>query len=114
MQTNPTPEQWAKDIAVDVLQAWEGHLADTFIDGIALTIQAAFAEREARLVADMQAIMDYFKTDDGNAPGHSHLVPGVWDKDSSNGAKGGTKCEWCEQWNNARATLAALKDRTHG
>ena len=43
MQTNP--EQWAVELATS-LPAW---FAD--FDGIALAIQAAFAEREARLVA---------------------------------------------------------------
>ena len=106
MQTNPTPELWAFNLATS-LPAW---FAD--YDAIALAIQAAFAEREARLVKDMQAIMDYFETDDGSAPGHCHLVPGVWDKDVGNGPMGGLICHWCKQWNDMRATLAALKDRT--
>lgn len=67
-----------------------------------------------QLVEALRGIIDHFDCSHGNAPGHDHLIPGVWDKDVSNGAKGGTKCGWCEQWKDMRATLAALKDRTHG
>jgi cell division protein FtsB len=35
----------------------------------------------------------------GNAPGHCHSIPGVWDRD--NGAKAGTECGWCKVWNAA-------------
>lgn len=38
---------------------------------------------------------------DGNAPGHCHSVPGIWDGD--NGAKAGTECGWCKVWNAAVA-----------
>jgi hypothetical protein len=37
----------------------------------------------------------------GNAPGHSHAIPGVWDSD--NGDKAGTECGWCKVWNAAMA-----------
>ena len=40
----------------------------------------------------------------GNAPGHAHMRPGIWDDD--NGAKSGTECEWCKTWNAFRAELA--------
>ncbi|MBT9570041.1 MAG: hypothetical protein IV106_02815 [Pseudomonas umsongensis] len=33
----------------------------------------------------------------GNAPGHSHNKPGIWDED--NGAKAGKDCAWCKVWN---------------
>jgi hypothetical protein len=35
----------------------------------------------------------------GNAPGHSHRVAGVWDID--NGELAGKKCSWCELWQEA-------------
>jgi hypothetical protein len=38
---------------------------------------------------------------DGNAPGHCHTIPGIWDRD--NGAKAGTECGWCKVWNAAVA-----------
>lgn len=41
--------------------------------------------------------------DDGNAPGHGHSVPGVWDSD--NGAKAGTICAWCKAWSLAKAAI---------
>lgn len=37
---------------------------------------------------------------DGNAPGHCHEIPGVWDSD--NGKKAGTKCAWCATWAKAK------------
>lgn len=39
----------------------------------------------------------------GNAPGHCHSVPGVWDKD--NGALAGKECAWCKVWNEALTAL---------
>lgn len=40
---------------------------------------------------------------DGNAPGHCHEVPGVWDSD--NGKKAGKPCAWCALWAEAKATI---------
>lgn len=45
----------------------------------------------------------------GNAPGHCHSIPGVWDQ--GNGAKSGTECGWCKVWN---AAVAMSKEPTHG
>ncbi len=42
--------------------------------------------------------------EDGNAPGHSHEVPGVWDSD--NGDLAGKPCAWCAVW--ARAVANGL------
>ncbi len=41
----------------------------------------------------------------GNAPGHAHSIPGVWDSD--NGPIAGTPCSWCAAWKIARELLAA-------
>lgn len=41
---------------------------------------------------------------DADGPGHSHEVSGVWDRD--NGAKAGTKCEWCAKWNQIRIMIS--------
>ncbi|MNQ81548.1 hypothetical protein D3C85_965730 [compost metagenome] len=35
----------------------------------------------------------------GNAPGHCHEIPGVWDR--GNGEKSGKECGWCKVWNAA-------------
>lgn len=40
---------------------------------------------------------------DGNAPGHCHQAPGVWDSD--NGEKAGKPCAWCALWAEAKATI---------
>lgn len=43
---------------------------------------------------------------DGNAPGHAHEVPGVWDSDNRPEIAG-KPCAWCLAWNAAKAALAA-------
>jgi hypothetical protein len=45
----------------------------------------------------------------GNAPGHCHAIPGVWDRD--NGDKAGTECGWCKVWN---AAVAMSKEASNG
>lgn len=39
--------------------------------------------------------------EDGNAPGHAHQVPGVWDDD--NDELSGKSCAWCAVWTRAVA-----------
>jgi hypothetical protein len=45
----------------------------------------------------------------GNAPGHSHGIPGIWDSD--NGELAGKKCAWCEVWREALEVYAAAQDK---
>lgn len=70
---------------------------------------------QAGLVEEARAVITHFERGrirrDGNAPGHGHQVPGIWDTDESNGDKGGTACEWCAQWQ--RFKEAALKETTN-
>lgn len=54
----------------------------------------------------LAAIFDHYDHR-AQAPGHSHDIPGVWDKDIGNGDKGGTACEWCATWERARACITA-------
>lgn len=35
--------------------------------------------------------------DDGNAPGHAHSRPGIWDNDNKPGIAG-KPCAWCLTW----------------
>jgi hypothetical protein len=65
--------------------------------------RASLLERERdevrgalRRCVDHLVERDWGRRFDGNAPGHGHSVPGVWDSD--NGAKAGTRCEWCAAW----------------
>lgn len=57
----------------------------------------------ARLKGLICAMVDHLerrrKYRDGNAPGHGHDTPGVWDID--NGELAGKKCSWCELWQEA-------------
>lgn len=39
----------------------------------------------------------------GNAPGHAHSVPGIWDED--NGALAGKECAWCKVWSEAVSAM---------
>jgi hypothetical protein len=52
------------------------------------------------------------RSDDGNAPGHSHDIPGVWDSD--NGALAGKPCAWCATWAKAKelVAIASVKGET--
>ena len=63
--TQTNPEQWAVELATS-LPAW---FAD--FDGIALAIQAAFAEREARLVGAITSSNAMACTPDGDG---SHKI----------------------------------------
>ena len=108
--TQTNPEQWALDLLADIIDI--GGLggpcseADCVECGkVALKIQAAFAEREARLVGALesaeQAIAEYYR---------------YWTGGETRGSYDG-KPERAGLWkaqSQARATLAALKDRTHG
>ena len=44
----------------------------------------------------------------GNAPGHGHAKPGIWDWDSGDIAY--TRCKWCELWRVFKAAVAAKSD----
>lgn len=50
--------------------------------------------------------MDKRHHSDGNAPGHAHEIPGVWDRD--NGPMAGKPCAWCAVWNKAKELRAAI------
>jgi len=65
--------------------------------------QADAIEALRRLVSAI--IDDDGGDDDGNAPGHAHKTPGVWDDDNRAGIAG-KQCELCAAWNHARAVLA--------
>ena len=43
----------------------------------------------------------------GNAPGHCHDIPGVWDR--GNGERSCKECGWCKVWN---AAIAMSKQST--
>lgn len=45
----------------------------------------------------------------GNAPGHGHDVPGIWDSD--NGPLAGKECAWCKTWHSA---LGAARNIANG
>jgi len=46
----------------------------------------------------------------GNAPRHSHTIPGVWDED--NGELAGKPCAWCALWNKGKEMLKAARTPT--
>lgn len=56
--------------------------------------------------------MKHRDRNDGNAPGHGHSIPGVWDSD--NGALAGKPCAWCAVWKKAKeicADIASVKEK---
>lgn len=67
------------------------------------------AETDAeRFRSILAAVVDELQREDrdynGNAPGHAHETPGVWDGD--NGALAGKQCAWCRTWKLARESIA--------
>lgn len=62
------------------------------------------AARWRDLLAAVMRELPSRSTFSGNAPGHCHNIPGVWDSD--NGALSGKSCAWCMTWAAARAALA--------
>lgn len=69
-------------------------------------IEAVIGRQERELAKLRKVISEVVRgndrwRDDGNAPGHCHQVPGIWDGD--NGAKAGTECAWCKVWASAVA-----------
>ena len=49
---------------------------------------------------------------DGNAPGHGHEIPGVWDRD--NGELAGKPCAWCAVWKKAKELRGAIASAKGG
>ena len=97
MQTNPG--QWAEDLYVQTQLL-------TGLEAIAL-IQAAFAEREARLVGALRNLENANDRACGARPQKVYdamIAAGMTD----------ALIELDDARREARATLAALKDRTHG
>ena len=101
--TQTNPEQWARDVLHGVMTIWGTHGTNA----AALAIQAAFAEREARLVGALEALYrGYVRTLENGRDRITFL---------------GGECDPVDRMESgdpvlieARATLAALKDRTHG
>ena len=58
-------------------------------------------DRDRLLDALTRLVHELPRGDRGNAPGHSHKVPGIWDSD--NGALSGSPCRLCDAY--ARAIL---------
>ncbi|MGL6245664.1 hypothetical protein [Pseudomonas sp.] len=67
----------------------------------AQAVPDGFVEVMAAVFREIEAIGEHGK---GNAPGHCHEVPGVWDGD--NGQLAGQPCAWCALWNKASAIQA--------
>ena len=65
------------------------------------------AERYQSLLESVWREIPHREGRRGNAPGHGHSVPGVWDCD--NGALAGKKCAWCKVWNEAVSAMEATK-----
>ena len=64
-------------------------------------LEKAAAESREIVRALMRELPRNLRGDRGNAPGHSHLIPGVWDND--NGSLSGQPCAWCMAWSKAKA-----------
>ena len=106
--TQTNPEQWALDLLADIIDI--GGLggpcseADCVECGkVALKIQAAFAEREARLVGALEPFAEMAKWMDDTEARRDAVYCG---------GSPGLRCEVTQH--DYHKALAALKDRTHG
>ena len=63
---------------------------------------AVLKEQRDELLVALGRVIENMDEGDGEAPGHSHYKKCYWDKD-------GSKCEWCEDWNNAKALIVSAK-----
>lgn len=74
-----------------------------------LFAQSMLAANAERLHSILAAVVGELQREDGeytgNAPGHGHEVPGVWDSDT--GALAGEPCAWCWTWKLAREAIGA-------
>lgn len=82
------------------------HECDGWAEAVALSGKHAvpddFRDVFAAVIRELEN--NRFGGHNGNAPGHAHDIPGVWDSD--NGALAGQPCAWCALWNKAKAMLA--------
>ncbi len=75
------------------------------IERFAALVAAAEREKWEPIIAAVMREMPRSNKTDGNAPGHAHRIPGIWDAD--NGDIAGTECAWCKAWNVAQASIRA-------
>lgn len=79
-------------------------LPDSLLARVETVVRAAEAAERAKWQPVVNAVlreMPRRDRNDGNAPGHAHAVPGIWDPD--NGPLAGRECAWCKAWNTAKA-----------
>ena len=125
------PQGQAEPVTGDLLDAanavverrhtkdWKQPHTVVFIERLAAAVGAAKAapaqptqavERDGMWPKLLEAVLRELPKkrpgNDGNAPGHCHSIPGIWDSD--NGARAGTECAWCLAWNAATAAIAAM------
>jgi hypothetical protein len=91
-------------------------VCDSGGDPVYLTAQADELDAAADEIEALRAQIKSFRgvftkldKDENHAPGHAHRVVGIWDDDVGNAGKAGKICEWCAEWNSARAALGDAK-----
>ena len=94
--TQTNPEQWARDVLHGVMTIWGTHGTNA----AALAIQAAFAEREARLVGALELV--------------GKILPSAAGLDDAPDSKIIACYMNMGELRAIKATLASLKDRTNG
>lgn len=88
-------------------------IADATLAATQPAAQAMDAERLRNLLCRLvEQLEPRHQRRDGNAPGHGHTIPGVWDK--GNGELAGRKCVWCEVWQEALEVHAAAQAKQEG
>lgn len=82
----------------DALRESVGHASWGLVANELRALRKVQAERDEcrEAIAAVADEIPYRITSKGNAPGHSHSEPGVWDSD--NGELAGKPCAWCRVW----------------
>jgi hypothetical protein len=106
LYTDPTPCKTCEALARTVMMDQTSHdTAPPRKEWVGLTDE----DREI-----LEAVRNELDRDrrDGNAPGHGHSIPGIWDSD--NGDRAGKPCAWCLTWKKFKAIIdkeAKLKEK---
>ena len=89
----------------------EKHRDELLSDIERMRIRLEHADAQSEQLAEMMGVFGLVMDElgkrhchGGNAPGHGHTIPGVWDSD--NGELAGKPCAWCAVYNKAKELLS--------
>lgn len=104
------PVAWVREHELPLAPGDAFSWVETFVHKTPLYTTPPAARQWVGLMDEDREILEAVRRemdedDDGNAPGHGHRIPGIWDED--NGDLAGKPCAWCLTW----AKFTALIER---